>query len=253
MAIEPRHRLHLARILIVLLLLGTSGCFYPRSDAESLQKFASAYVAFRKAAFDSEVMSWVIALDQSERTDGSHGTSYRRNFVGALDSSTSSRDRADFARQAIEDYDTKSKEMLGGFDNRNQALDDTSLALVEAAHAIGNDDYRRQAIAIADSARSIEHTLDTLRKNYVDTYDMQVTLLSAIAKDHGDLNRVLNVLQKTASDKQRLNSESDKLRTDEQASSEKLQEQYAAFKGMTGIKLDYQQPPNAAQSPHQGQ
>jgi hypothetical protein len=100
-------RPHLVSKILVLAvslssaLCSTVGCSDSRRDTKSLQKFASAYVAFRKAEFDSLVMSWVIALDQSERTDGSNGTSYRRRFAGALDVQDNSRGRADSARQAI--------------------------------------------------------------------------------------------------------------------------------------------------------
>jgi hypothetical protein len=62
----------------------------------------------------SEVLSWVIELDQSERADGSNGTPYRRYFFGALDTT-----------------DSNSTKLMGDFDSRNATVDEESLALLE--------------------------------------------------------------------------------------------------------------------------
>jgi len=209
-------RPHLASKILVLAvslftaLCGTVGCSDSRRDTKSLQKFASAYVAFRKAELDSLVMSWVITLDQSERTDGSNGTSYRRHFAGGLDVQDNARCRADSARQAIGYYNNA--KILDDFDNRSEILNDASLGLVEAANGIRDDSYRRQAVAISDTARTIVRIFDVLRKNHAETYDMQIALLSAIDKQGGDLGRVMSVMQENLPAKKRLESEADKLR-----------------------------------------
>jgi hypothetical protein len=79
----------------------------------------------------SEVLSWVIELDQSERADGSNGTPYRRYFFGALDTTDSNRGRADSARKAVEYHDSNSTKLMGDFDSRNATVDEESLALLE--------------------------------------------------------------------------------------------------------------------------
>ena len=196
--------------------------------------------AFRKAVNDSEVMSWVIMLDQSERTDGSNGTFYRRSFAGALDVKVSDRMRADSARQALEYYENK--KTMDDFDTRNAALDSTSLALVEVANSIGDDNYRQKAVGIADLGRKVQHVFDALRENYVNTYDLQSGLLKTIADENGNLERALTAMQKTVAGKDKLQSEGNKLRGDEEEALRLLEEQYAAFKGLTGIKVDYTQP-----------
>jgi hypothetical protein len=219
-----------------------------RHDRESLNRFATAYVEFRRAVNDSEIVSWVIALDQSERTDGTSGTSYRRYFAGSLDVNVSNRDRAEAARLAVDYHDRKGREIMDDFDRRNAAMDQKSLALVEAANAIPNEGYKLQAVALATSARKNQHTLEALRENYVSTYDLQVELLNAIAKQDGNLGRVFKLMQEKLPDKQRLEAEGEKLRKDEQGSLQQLQEQYAAFKGLTGVTLDYVEP--HAPDPH---
>lgn len=236
----PKHRFACVTALIFSVLL--TGCYYVHHDRPSLNKFAANYIALRKAVNDSEVLSWVITLDQSERTDGSNGTSYRRYFAGALDVKASNRHRADSARQAMDYYDNNSTKMMDDFDSHNGAADQKSLALVESANTIRNENYRQQAVAIAGSARKIQRTFDALRENYVNTYDLQVVLLKAIANENGDLGRVFSLMQQKIPEKKRLESEADKLRRDEQASVQQLQEQYAAFKGITGITLDYVEP-----------
>ena len=233
-------KFRLTFILVLLLFVSATGCSNIQSDRESLNKFASAYVAFRKALTDAEVMSWVIVLDQSERTDGSKVTAYRNFFAGALDVTASNEVRAGSARQAIKYQDSDSK--MSEFDRRNDVLDSASLALVQAANAIRNENHRRQAVAIAESARNIEHRFSALRKDYVDTYDMQMVVVTAIAKARGDLNRAITAIREAVPEKKRLGSELDNLREEEQAELQRLQERYAAFKGTTGVTLDYVEP-----------
>lgn len=230
-------------VLLVSLSVFLTGCSYVRRDRESLNKFATAYVSYREAVKDSEVVSWAIELDQSGRTDGSNGTSYRRYFLGALDTAASNRVRADSARQAVEYHDSNSTKWLDDFDSRNAAVDEKSLALVEAANAIRSKVYRPKAVAIAESSRKIQHTFDALREDYVKIFDLQVELLNTIAKENGDLGRALPLMQQKLPDQNRLEAERDKLQKDEQESLQRLQEQYAAFKGTTGTTLDYVEPP----------
>jgi hypothetical protein len=150
--------------------------------------------------------------------------------------------KRDAAEQAVDYHDRKGPEGIDDFDSRNVVVDQRSLALVDR-----NEGYRMQALALAKSARKTQRTFDALRENYVNTYDLQVELLNAIAKHEGDLGRVFNLMQQKLPDKKRLEAECDKLRRDQQESLQQLQEQYAAFKDMTGITLDYVEP---AASPH---
>jgi hypothetical protein len=229
--------------LSLFLLIPLTGCLYAWRDRESLNKFAMSYVTFRKAVGDpdgSEILAWVIELDQSERTDGSNGTSYRRHFAGALDSTATNRVRADSARQAVEDH--VSMKLMEDFDRRNEAVDEKSLFLIEAANAIRSEGYRSQAAAIAETARKMQHTFDALREDYVDLYDLQLVLLNTIAKENGDLGKALPLVQQKLSDQKRLKTEIDKLLKDEQEELQRVQEQYAAFKGTTGTTLDYVEP-----------
>jgi hypothetical protein len=85
--------------------------------------------------------------------------------------------------------------------------------------------------------------MEQLRKNYVGTYDLQMMLMNAVAAKHGDLNRIVNVMREKIPEKKRLSDEGDRLRNEEQAFGRTAQEQYAAFKGMTGVTLDYVEPP----------
>jgi hypothetical protein len=110
-------------------------------------------------------------------------------------------------------------------------------------NAIRSTNYRPQAVAIAESARKMQHTFDALREHYVNIYDLQLVLLNTIAKENGDLGRALPLTQQKLSDLERLAAERDKLLKNEQESLQRLQEQYAAFKGMTSITLDYVAPP----------
>lgn len=219
-----------------------TGCSYIRHDRESASGFATAYVTFQKAARDSEILAWVIALDQSERIDGSNGTLYRRHFSGAYNVKASSRDRADAARLALGYYDRDGKKTMDDFDENDAALDAKSLALVEAANSIRKDDYRLKALAVAQSARKMQHDLDLLRMNYSNTYDLQIALLKGMAEANGDLRRVSSLMHERLPEKKRLETESDELRKDEQESSQRLQEEYAAFKGITGVTVDYEPP-----------
>jgi hypothetical protein len=228
-----------------MLLTFFTSCSYVRNDRESLDKFGSAYVAFRKAAWDSEIVSWVIVLDQSESTDGSNGTSYRRRFADALDVTASNRSRADSAKQAVGYYDSNSTKAMDDFEVRNDAVHHKFLALVEAANGIGGENHRWQAIAVAESARKVDDTFEAMRTNYVGLYNLQIELLKQIALENGDLNQALPVMQGKVSEKKRLESETSRLRDEEQACQRTLQEEYAAFKGMTGITVDYVESPEA--------
>lgn len=137
---------------------------------------------------------------------------------------------------------------MDDFDDSIAAVDEKSLALLEAANAIRSNVYRPQAVAIAESARKIQHMFDALREDYINIYDLQLVILKSIAKEDGDLGRALPPTQQKLSDHKRLAAERDKLLKDEQESLQRLQEQYAAFKGMTSTTLDYVEPP--ASSPH---
>jgi hypothetical protein len=235
-------RLKLPPLLLLTLL---TGCSYLRHDRESLDKFGSAYVAFRKAASDSEIISWVIVLDQSEGSDGGNGTSYRRSFVGALDVKASSRGRADSARQAVAYYNSNSTKAVDDFEARNDATHEKFIALVEAANDIRIEGNRREAIAVTESARKVDDVFEAMRRNYVSLYDLQVGLLKRIDEEKGDLNRALPAMKEKIPEKDRLENESARLRNDEQAFQRRLQEAYAALKGMTGITIDYVEPREA--------
>ncbi len=77
--------------------------------------------------------------------------------------------------------------VLDDFESHNGIVEQTSLALLEVANAIRSENYRQHAVGIGESARKIQLTFDALRENYVNTYDLQVPLLKAIAKENGDL------------------------------------------------------------------
>lgn len=220
-----------------------------RANRESLDRFSSAYIGFRKTAYDSEVISWVVELDQSGSTDGGEGTSYRRCFVGALDAKASNRMRADSAGKGMGYYESNGAIAMDEFEARNDAADSTSLALVEAANGIQNERYRRQAVSIADSARKIAGTLGAMRSNYAALYDVQVSLLKSVSRENGDLGRSLNAMQRELPEKERLSGESIRLMNQEQSSQRELQERYAALKGMTGITTDYIEPARGEKIP----
>jgi hypothetical protein len=229
----------------LLLLIFLTGCSYLRHDRGSLDKFGSAYVGFREAASDSEIVSWVIVLDQSERSDGSNGTSYRRYFVGALDVKAGSRVRTDSARQAVAYYNSNSTKAMDDLESRNDAAHEKFIALVEAANGIRVENYRRQALAVVESARKVDNDLEAMRRNYANLYDIQVAFLKRIDEEKGDLNRALPAMKEKIPEKERLASEGTRLRNDEQAQVRRLQEAYAAFKGSAGMMIDYVEPREA--------
>jgi hypothetical protein len=227
--------LRISRLRVPLLLVCLASCSCQRPDRESFDKFGSAYVAFRKAARDSAIVSWVIVLDQSERTDGSNGTYYRRYFAGALDVTASNRSRAASAKQAVAYYEDNSTKAMDDFEARNDATHDKFLALVESANSVRGES-RRQTTAITESARKIDDDFAAMRKSYVGLYDLQVDLLKRIDEEGGDLSRALPVMQAKALEKKKLENESSRLSDEEQADLRKLQEEYAAFKGLTGTR-----------------
>jgi hypothetical protein len=240
----------LAFILVSLLLVLSIACDHIEDGRESEEKFASTYVAYRKALRDCEILSWVIMLDQSQAITGSNSndpsSSYRKFFVGALGTKTSAQKRSDFARKAIKEHDSRNR--IDEFETRCSALDNASLAMVEAANRIRNDSHRQQAVAIAESARKIEYDLNALRESYLDTYIWQMELLNAIVNAGGDLNTVVHEFPEIPSKKEKLHSDQRKLRDEVQKTEQRLETQYAAFKGMTGIKLDYIEPPSDDQN-----
>jgi hypothetical protein len=225
-------------IVMALLFLSVTGCSFVRPDRESLNKFAVAYVDCRKAMNAAEVLSWVIALDQSE--DVSEGTTYyRRSFVDALNTRASNQERAAAARDALKYFNTKSKQALAEFSDDDATLDDKSLALVEAAGAIRDEEHRKEATQVAATARDIQQQLDTLTRKVGDIYDLQQKLMNTIADNNGDLRRSFGTMKDQIPQKQKLDAEAEELRNKEQSLTRIIQERYAAFKGMTGITLDY--------------
>ncbi len=228
-------------VAAVLCLVFSTSC----SDArrESLNRFATDYVAYRTALYDSEIGMYAILLDQAQRGDAREVSSYRMAFVKALDSKASKQERAYAATQSLAFYQRGSVGAMQTFENRNDIVDEKSLALVEAAHSMRNAAYRSQVIEIADSARKIQHTLVAIRENYFLIYDLQTLVLKAIARENGDLNKNFDIMREKSSELQRLTSESDSLLTEEQDGVRRLQEQYAALKGSAGISIDYIEPP----------
>jgi len=235
---DSRGKRALASVLVASFAsFSIAGCSGGSRHDESLDGFASAYVNFRKALRDTEIVSWAIALDQSEDVDAESGTNYRMAFVRALDTKISNRQRADAAAQALGFHN--STHPLDDFETRNDAVDETSLALVQAANAVKDERHRQQAVLVATSARRLEQSLTALRNNYVDTYYLQTNLLDAIVREKGDLGRVFTSMRDILPEKNKLWAEGQTLRKEEQTSLSRVQEQYAAFRGMTGIVLDY--------------
>jgi small-conductance mechanosensitive channel len=225
------------RTLTLSFLLSTVGCTYQR-DRPSTTSFAASYVSFSKAVADSEVVMWAIALDQSERSDQDNLTQYRKSVSVAFDWKASNSSRANAAKEAIQFYNGKSATFVDDFDERNGKLNERFLAMTQNANAISNQNYRRQAVDIANSAGKIEHTLEALRKGYTSTYDIQLRLLKTMAKENGDLTGIFSEMKTVPEEMKKLDNEAASLRDEEQASVQHMREQYAAFKGVTGVTLD---------------
>ena len=226
-----------SRILILSFLLFSVGCTYQR-DRTSANNFATSYVDFSKAVADSEVVMWAIALDQFERPDEDSSTQYRKSLSAAFDWKAPNSSRANAAKEAIRFYNSKSTTFVDDFDERNSKLNESLLAMTQNANAISNPNYRRQAIEIANLAGKIEHTFEALKKCYVNTYDIQLKLLKTMAQENGDLNRVFSEMKIAPEETKKLESEAASLRDEEQMSVQHIREQYAAFKGITGVTLD---------------
>ena len=89
MSRKANHQLlYLAAPALLLLLFGCSNSLHER---EAVNAFASNYIEFHKAVYDSEISMWVIALDVSGQVGdpstvsaGLKGTHFRRYRVSHL-------------------------------------------------------------------------------------------------------------------------------------------------------------------------
>jgi hypothetical protein len=238
--IDPTRTIKIWAVLALLAWVTSCSDIHSR---ETLDAFASAYVGFHKAVYDSEISMWAVALDVSERPEhtGDQPISfYRQNFVKAFDATSTNGARAKSARLAVTAHD--SSKALDDFEVRNDTCDNKSLALIEAANAIRGDEYRKQAVSLAETARGIPSTLATLRTDYDKIYDVQVDLSSALAASNGDMRSILTLMKQKVPEQNELLVETEKLRAQEQAAVKEMEGQYAAIKGATGITVDYTPP-----------
>ena len=128
------------------------------------------------------------------------------------------------------------------FDAQNSLCDSKSLALVDAASAITDGDYRKQAVSLAGTAREISSTLAETRNNYSEIYGLQVNLANELASNNGDMRSILTLMKLKVPEQNSLLDETARLRDQEQKSVRAMETQYAEIKGMTGITVDYQPP-----------
>ena len=128
------------------------------------------------------------------------------------------------------------------FDKGNEALDASSLQLIQCANAIREEGYRKQAIRVADAARENQHYLESLKSTAEDVYELQVEVMKKITEQGGDLNHALPAMKDGVDEMHKLFVRIHELVQKEQDCTKTIQEQYAAFMGMTGITLDYNEP-----------
>jgi hypothetical protein len=121
-------------------------------------------------------------------------------------------------------------------------LDASSLELIQRANAIREDRYRKQAIRIADAARKNQQYLASLKSTAEDVYELQLQVMKKIAEQEGDLNRALPGMKDGINEMHKLSARVHEFVQKEQDGTKTVQEQYAAFKGMTGVTLDYNEP-----------
>lgn len=99
MSRKANHQLlYLAAPALLLLLFGCSNSLHER---EAVNAFASNYIEFHKAVYDSEISMWVIALDVSGQVGDPSTTAYRQDFVKAFAAHLTNAERAENARQAV--------------------------------------------------------------------------------------------------------------------------------------------------------
>jgi hypothetical protein len=212
-------------------------------DQGSLDKFAATYVKFRETLEPAKISAAAMLLDQGAPADADEDlTYYRSSYIKALNRRIDSKKRAEAAREAVEYYKSKSSPMMQDFDKHNDALNASSLELIQRANAITEDAYRKQAIQIADAARKNQQYLASLKSTGEDIYELQVKLMTKITEQEGDLNRALPAMKDALTEWDKLSARRHELFEKEQDFTKTIQEQYAAFKGMTGVTLDYNEP-----------
>jgi hypothetical protein len=234
------------RCVFSLFLLLFAGCNQLNHDREAIDKFASAYIAFSKSIDDTDVIGWVIVLDQ-QQSDDEDRTAYRVAFGNAFNVRSTNEFRAEAARDALRLFKNKSTSMLDDFDEREDTLNKNLLTLVESANAIRNKDYRQQAIQIGESAKNVKYAFTQLRVNFADVYNMQTRILKSVDRENGNLSRILDEMKTSVAQKTKLTTVEKDLRSQKETATQQMREQYAAFKGMTGITLDYVEPTSPSQ------
>lgn len=178
--------------------------------------------------------------------DRNYLTEYRISLEKAIDANSSNSERAAAARRAIELFNEGSrKKLLDSPSRANLALDEKSLALVEAAHAVGDERYRKEAIKIADTARRAQQILATLEQKRGDVYETHMEHMKVIAEEKGDLYRAMLLTKGKQPELPKLNAEIEEIYNKLETSKRTMQEDYAAFKGMTGVSVDYVEPATA--------
>jgi hypothetical protein len=232
-------------LVLALLVLSSSGCSFKHSDSESLKNFANAYIDFRKVQSETEILMWVVALDQSG-ADSVEPTYYRKSFTDAFNTKASNRSRAEAARAAVAYYNDKSKSALTEFSDDSNKLNEKSLRLVEAANAIEDGEHKKAAVQVANSGRELQQKTEALYAEYAGIYELQNKLMDAIAKNGGDLARTFTMMKDELPNKNKRDADVAAERDREQSLTREIEERYAAFKGMTGVTLDYQPEPDSS-------
>ena len=212
-------RVTAAAVSVFLFITGCS-----RDPGATLDDFSRTSARFLNQEFDTRVAMYLPVLRE--------GSGYRDALLGALNPRVTNRERLALAKNAQQEYETVVTGYMERYASRMGELDTRVLELIEVANAIGSAEQRREAAALASTARKIQSSHGALYKTYGERFQTQLKMLNEIIAGNGALPA--EALIAATSPLRVTNEEASRMQGEIEAASVKLNDMVAGLKGKTG-------------------
>jgi hypothetical protein len=223
------------RVVLIVLTLSSLVALprCERRDKSATDLVGAKYVAYRKTLLDFEVRAYVLVADP-----GPGGYMETENKLINVSNSLSNDQRLTFAQGVLGTYNGALKQAAQEMDDYLEKLKDAGLAVIEAVHRLPR---ASQPSKVETDANSLVDTADKLASNLHTCKDVWQRLLQDIIDMKGDVRGVfaqrvgLGKADEWPKLQAGLTEQFDRF----QQQKEQLRKDYAAFKGETGVTVDF--------------
>jgi hypothetical protein len=204
-----------------------------RRDKSATDLVGAKYVAYRKTLLDFEVRAYVLVADP-----GPGGYMQTENKLINVTSSLSNDQRLNSALSVLGTYNGALKQAADEMDDHLEKLKDSDLAVIEAVHRLPR---ASQPSKIESDANSLVDTADKLASSLHICKDVRQRLLQDIIDMKGDVRGVFarRVALGKADEWPKLQAGLTEQFDRFQQQKEQLRKDYAAFKGESGVTIDF--------------